>query len=238
MWWVLGGTEAPPLHPGQQAPPRCIGEWGRWEGSLVISSMSPTCPHTGPSSQAGGLLGGLLPTRCQAVWMLCHWHLLQPHLRVRLIFLPPGRGCAGCPSLTGALLPQPTSQGRQAGIPPPTVQRVWSDHCVPGLRWGLGPWDQMWALPFGGPHLGVGQKRQSRPGGQSISVLISQALGKGWAQNGPPGSLGLGGALGHSCQGPGRGQPPLAEPSRAGPQVAWSLLPVLTACGASPEPPP
>lgn len=99
----------------------------------------------------------------------------------------------------------------------------------------LGPRDQMWALPPGAPALGVGQERRSRPCGQLISVLISQAPGKGWAHDGPPGSRAWG-VSGAALSGSrlGAAARPRALLS-ACPRVAWSLS-TSQACGGAPDP--
>lgn len=119
------------------------------------------------------------------------------------------------------------SKCAQVGIHPSPHQ---ADR-VPGPELGSGdPEDQMWPLPPGAPVLGVGQKSHGCPCGQSISVLISRVPGRGWVQDGPPGSQGLGGPL---------GQPVRADcvwPNGQSPAQALSLTPPCFSQGPSAGP--
>lgn len=121
---------------------------------------------------------------------------------------PPGRGALR-PWLPTSDLPlraMPASKGEQVGTAPPTCPLVLSDPCVPGPEQGAGTTGPDVGLPLGGPLLGVGQKSRSRPCGQSISVLISQALGGAGPKMGHLGpGLGGGGVSGTACQGPAGG---------------------------------
>lgn len=167
---------------------------------------------------------------------------------------PPRRGTAGPrgdwpPTCDQCPRPSPASgTGRLAS----TAQSlaVLCARCRPGPELGAGSCDPRTrrepCLP--GPHLGCGRERQSRPYGQSISVLISQAPGKGWAQDGPPGSLGLGrgrGGLGSPVRVLAGGSCPSQSPASRclsqGSAVCLSTSHLVTlnlqeACGTSPEP--
>lgn len=111
-----------------------------------------------------------------------------------------------------------------------------------GPCWELGPQGQMWALPSGDLILEVVREKRSQPCGQLISVLISQTPQKGWAQDGPPGSLRLGWGWSLGSR-PSQSLPPATSPSpraalSACKQVSWSLLNLQEACGTSQNPVP
>lgn len=167
---------------------------------------------------------------------------------------PPWRGTAGprgdwLPAYDQCPRPSPASgTGRLAS----TAQSlaVLCARCRPGPELGAGSCDPRTRREpcLLGPHLGCGRERQSRPYGQSISVLISQAPGKGWAQDGPPGSLGLGrgrGGLGSPVRVLAGGSCPSQSPASRclsqGSAVCLSTSHLVTlnlqeACGTSPEP--
>lgn len=135
---------------------------------------------------------------------------------------PPGRGALRALLPTSDRAP-PLPAASTGSIAPPAGQRVLSDPCVPGPEQGAGTTGPDVAYPRGAPSWGAGQKSRSRPCGQSISVLISQALGgatwvPGWGSLGQPVRV----RPGHL--------PPTAPASLpvqalllAGPWVAWSL---------------
>lgn len=207
---------------------------GPWAGGRVSSTDLEEVP-------------GVTSTRCPAVSSRVYQHLLLPARHTS--DLAEGHrgaqtptGCPGrqprWPALTSALC-----KSRRVGVHLPTYPAC---HELPIGE--LGPQDQMWPLPSGGsPILRVGQRRLSRLCGQLISVLISLALGRGWALDGPPGSPGLRllwATLSGLAVSRSRGScphsilPPAVSPSTMPlccPQVAWSLLNLQEAGGISPD---
>lgn len=88
--------------------------------------------------------------------------------------------------LTGALHSNPPCMSKRVAIHLPEYPA-----CVSSQSGNWAPRTRCGPCPLGAPVSRVGQRRPSRPCGQLISVLISPALGRGSAQDGPPGSPGL-----------------------------------------------
>lgn len=214
-WLRLLGTTAEAYRPGWAAL-TWMRSWAR------TVRRAPSHRHMWTPAQAPWVPVGWGP--CPQGQAVCSQRLLQP---------PQGRGIQsqGPPGSDQCPTPAPAHPQAHAVTHPPTHPLTKLPRASQAARQELGPQDQTWPLPSGAllsRRGGGGARGADGSGGHGCVAdrfLASSARpwgwAGGWAQDGPPGSLGLRGSLGRPRQGPWQPmqlplRPPASCPLSAG----------------------